>query len=171
MLLATTMMLSATTMLNDFTLDGRDGKWLVHLTPGSVKQLISRDSIPRRINLEAGYDLYKDKTWEELRALRRLRRPRRIWFSFPCTYWCPWSSLNYASPERKEILEAHRRRERFINETLEEDPDCLFYWEWPHPCFGWSQRPLRAVEKAFTDRGQDWDSCRIDGFEILMVNS
>ena len=77
MLLATTMMLSATTMLNDFTLDGRDGKWLVHLTPGSVKQLISRDSIPRRINLEAGYDLYKDKTWEELRALRRLRRPRR----------------------------------------------------------------------------------------------
>ena len=42
MLLATTMMLSATTMLNDFTLDGRDGKWLVHLTPGSVKLVTNK---------------------------------------------------------------------------------------------------------------------------------
>lgn len=75
------------------------------------------------------------------------------------------------TPELKEVLEAYGRRERrmlwkayhFIKETIDEDPEALLYWEWPHPCHGWSQSPLMAIAHLMEEYGLDWDTCRIDG--------
>ena len=57
----------------------------------------------RRINLYNGFDLYKEETWARLRQLRRERKPRKLWFSLPCTK---------STPEGKEKPEKDRRRER-----------------------------------------------------------
>ena len=126
---------------------------------------------PRRINLESGFDFYKKETWDYLRDLRRKHRPRRLWISLPCTKWCKWTSLNYNTSERRELLEAYRRRERrmlwmmywFLAEALEEDPELLLYWEWPFPCEGWKQRPLLALQALLEKHGMEWHQCRVDG--------
>ncbi|CAK9107021.1 unnamed protein product [Durusdinium trenchii] len=126
---------------------------------------------PRRINLQQGYDIYKTATWEHLKGLRRRHRPRRLWFSLPCTKWCQWSKLNYATEERQELLATYRRRERrmlwqaahFIEDTLNEDPETDIYWEWPWPCEGWNQRPLEYIAHLLQARGREWLPCRVDG--------
>ena len=178
MLFATTMMATMTTMVTSFALDDRDGLWEVACAPHSwLSQAAEQQGLrPRRINLESGFDLYRPETWKQLHALRRQHRPKRIWFSLPCTKWCPWTSVNYSTDERKEILESYRRRERrmlwhayhFIKSTLEEDPETLLYWEWPHPCFGWNQAPLLALQDLLQQLGHDWDQCRIDGCRYHM---
>ena len=180
MLFATTMVAMATSTLTSFSLDDRDGLWEIACAPHSwLSDAAQRQGLhPRRINLEAGYDLYKKDTWEHLRALRRRHRPRRLWWSLPCTYWCSWTALNYAGPERQQILEDHRRRERrllwqahdFIAEALQEDPDLLIYFEWPYPCYGWSQKPLLAIQALLRRHGQEWLDCRIDGCRYGMVD-
>ena len=142
------------------------------LTEAAQKQGLK----PRRINLETGYDLYKKETWEHLRALRKKHRPKR--WSLPCTYRCSWTSLNYATPERRQLLEYHRRRERrllweahqFISEAPDDDPEILVYFEWPHPCFGWSPKPLLAIQALFEQHGQEWNGCRIDGCRYGMLD-
>ena len=157
MFMATTLLAMASSTLTSFSLDDRDGLWEVACAPHSwLSDAAQRQGLhPFRVNLEAGFDLYKSTTWDHLRELRKVRRPRRLWLSFPCTFWCPWTSLNYATQPRKEILENHRRRERrmlwnfhkFLAEALEDDPELLVYFEWPHPCYGWSQQPLQAIGK------------------------
>eukprot|EP00434_Breviolum_minutum_P014147 symbB.v1.2.012474.t1/scaffold861.1/size176854/4 len=114
MLFASVMLASATSLLSSFSLDGRDGLWEMACSPHSwLSDAASRQGLnPRRINLEAGFDLYKKETWDFLRDLRRKHRPRRLWISLPCTKWCRWTSLNYNTPERRALLESYRRRER-----------------------------------------------------------
>ena len=173
MLMATTMMAMAVTTVTNFSLDDRDGLWEVACAPHSwLSDAAQRQGLnPRRINLEAGFDLHKRETWQRLHALRKRHGPRRIWFSFPCTHWCPWTSLNYSTAERKEILESYRRRDRkmlweayyFIKATIEDDPETRLYWEWPHPCYGWNQAPLLAIRDLLQEHGLDWHDCRIDG--------
>ena len=180
MFMATTLLAVASSTLTSFSLDDRDGLWEVACAPHSwLSDAAQRQGLhPSRVNLEAGFDLYKSTTWDNLRELRKVRRPRRLWLSFPCTFWCPWTSLNYATQPRKEILENHRRRERrmlwnfhkFLAEALEDDPELLVYFEWPHPCYGWSQQPLQAIGKLFQQYGLDWESCRIDGCRYGMVD-
>ena len=173
-MMAAAMMLSTmTSLVNDFTLDKRYGLWEVACAPHSwLSESASQNGLrPRRINLSNGFDLYKKETWQELRQLRRRHRPRRLWFSLPCTKWCPWTSVNYNTPEKREILEAYRRRERrmlnecvdFIIETIFEDDSVDLYWEWPHPCFGWSEPSLARLARFLEQRGQSWLRCRIDG--------
>ena len=181
MLMATTMMSMATSTLASFALDDRDGLWEIACAPHSwLSEAAQQHGLrPRRINLEAGYDLTKEETWRHLRELRRRHRPRRLWWSLPCTHWCPWTSLNYSTEERKVILENLRRKDRkvlkhaekFLEEALEEDPEILVYWEWPHPCFGWSQRPMQNIEQRFHQHGHDWEPCRIDGCRYDMRDS
>ena len=88
MFLATTIMAMAMATMANFSLDDHDGLWEIAcalhswLTEAAQKQGLK----PRRINLETGYDLYKKETWEHLRALRKKHRPKRGWWSLPCTY-------------------------------------------------------------------------------------
>ena len=180
MLLATTMVAMASSTMASFALDDRDGLWEIACAPHSWLSAAAQQHglQPRRINLEAGYDLYKKETWDHLRAMRKKHRPRRLWWSLPCTYWCQWTALNYADPERKQLLEDHRRRERrllwqahdFIAEALDDDPETLVYWEWPWPCYGWQQKPLLAIQALFEKHGLEWNGCRIDGCRYGMVD-
>ena len=151
----------------------RDGLWEVACAPHSwlTEAAEEHNLKPRRINLAQGYDLYQTSTWDQLRDLRQRHRPRRLWFSLPCTKWCAWTSVNYNTPERRDKLETARRRERrllwqvnkFIKEATDEDPEIQVYFEWPHPCFGWKQAPMQDLERHLEHRGLPWLQCRIDG--------
>eukprot|EP00439_Symbiodinium_sp_Y106_P053941 s332_g7.t1 len=95
----------------------------------------------------------------------------KIWFSLPCTKWCPWNSMNYKNNGREEQLETARRRERrllwqvnqFIKETLTADPQVKIYFEWPTQCVGWSQHPMEDLREYMDSHDQPWVNCRIDG--------
>jgi hypothetical protein len=78
---------------------------------------------------------------------------------------------NYNTPERKEMLETMRRRERrmlrraanFITTAVDEDPYLDIYFEWTHSCSGWQQQPMIQLEENLKQRSIPWESCRIDG--------
>ena len=165
-------MLMATLMLNTtetakFVMDGRDGLWEIACAPHSwLSEACDREGLqPHRVNLEQGYDLYKPASWQ------RLREEYRLWFSLPCTKWCPWNRLNYRTPERRELLEEYRRRERrvlkqanaFIKDCLKVDPDVLIYWEWPVQCEGWNESTLLDLKRHMDTNFIPWNPCRIDG--------
>ena len=157
----------------EIALDGRDGLWETACSSNSWLSACAQEhGIPaRRINYQNGFDIYKEDTWQQLRHLRRQRRPHRLWFSVPCTKWCRWTSINYNTPEKREALETMRRKERrmlrqavsFILESLDEDENISIYWEWTFPCSGWDQHPMISLERGLRERGQEWESCRIDG--------
>ena len=166
-------MSSMVSLASDLLLDTQDGVWEIACAPHSwLSQACDQQGLrARRINLEQGYNLYQDKTWEDLRSLRRKHRPKRLWISLPCTKWCQWSYINYSTPERKLILAAYRRKElrmlwkmvHFIEEALDEDPLLDVFWEWPWPCIGWQQAPLQYLQTILEARGREWLRCRIDG--------
>ena len=173
LLMASTLVTSMTAMATDFLLSDRDGVWEIACAPHSwLSEACAQQGLrPRRINLSEGYDLYKEQTWQHLRELRRKHKPRRLWFSLPCTRWCQWSYINYSTPERKMILAQLRRKEikmlwhaaGFIEEALLEDPLLDIYFEWPHPCVGWHQAPLKYLEELLQRLDREWLRCRIDG--------
>ena len=178
MMFASTMIAAASATMMDFTMDGRDGLWEVACAPHSwLSQAAEQHGLrPRRINLQSGFDLYQPKTWEQLDDLRRRCRPKRIWWSLPCTRWCSWTSVNYSTPEKKELLETYRRKDRkllwhaydFLKKAIQDDPEIILFWEWPHPCYGWSQEPMLAIEKLLQAHGHEWLDCRIDGCRYHM---
>ena len=173
MAMATLMATAASTSLVNLQLDGRDGVWEIACSLHSwlSESADNHGLAPRRINYQAGYDLYKETTWDQLRDLRQQKKPRRLWFSLPCTKWCPWTAINYREPEGKEVLEAQRRKERkmlrhavkFIMETLLDDPDVDIYWEWPTRCLGWSQQVMLDLSKWLDQNDFPWLACRVDG--------
>ena len=180
MAFATMMAAATTSLLTGLHLHERDGLWEVACAPHSwLSQSAEQHSLkPRRINLNTGYDLYKPETWIRLQQLRRVRRPRKIWLSLPCTKWCPWTSVNFNTPEKQDRLESDRRRERrmlwnmnqFVKNTFEEDPETELYYEWPHPCYGWKQQPLVDLEEHFEKIGVPWLACRVDGCNYGLRN-
>ncbi len=52
-----------------------------------------------RINLDNHIDLYRRQTYDVLFQKIKKERPKRIWVSTRCTYWCPWTSLSYNTEE------------------------------------------------------------------------
>ena len=158
----------------------RDGLWEIACAPHSWLSMAAEEHGIKayRVNLTNGYDLYQPETWQHLRELRRKRRPKRLWFSLPCTKWCAWTSVNYNTPEKKVKLEAARRKERrllwetnaFIKETIEEDPEVMIYFEWPWPCYGWRQMPMEDLAQHMEEVGVPWLSCRIDGCNYGLRN-
>ncbi|CAE7037795.1 unnamed protein product [Symbiodinium sp. KB8] len=176
-------MMTATTsnLLCGLHLQNHDGVWEVACSPHSwLSEACEQHGLqPRRINYQEGYDLYMKETWHRLRDLYLKKRPRRIWFSLPCTKWCPWTSVNYNTPEKQETLEAARRKERkllweaasFIKYVLEVDDEVKIYFEWPHPCFGWKQQPMVNLERHLEATGYMWMTCRVDGCNYGMKNS
>ena len=169
----TVMMAATSNLLAGLALDERDGLWEIACAPHSwlSEAAQSHDLRPRRINMNNGFDLYDAGAWHRLHDLRRRHRPQRLWVSLPCTKWCPWTQVNYNTPEKMEQLASYQRRERrmlwhvneFIKTAIDEDPDINIYWEWPFPCHGWKQQPLRDLEQFLEERCSPFLSCRVDG--------
>ncbi len=45
-----------------------------------------KQGLPARgINLADCYDIYRPETWESLKSLQRIKKPKKLWFSLPCT--------------------------------------------------------------------------------------
>ena len=180
MALATMMTATLATAVTEFSLAGRDGLWEIACAPHSwLSEAAEGHGLhPRRINLQAGYDLYQESTWQQLRELRRRHRPRRLWFSLPCTKWCAWTSVNYNTEDKRQQLETARRKERkllwyvnvFIKEALLEDEDVEVFFEWPWPCFGWKQQAMIDLANHLDKIGVPWLQCRIDGCVYGMMD-
>ena len=175
-LMVTTLTMSSASMV----LDGRDFLWEVACSENSwLTSEALRQGLPaRRINYANGFDIYDPTTWQKLRELQRVHRPRKIWLSLPCTRWCRFANLNYATPERREILETARRKERrmlkeaksFLLDAVDYDPTVDIYFEWTHPCSGWDQKPMLDLRDGLHQRGHDWLPCRLDGCCYGMMN-
>ena len=111
--------------------------------------------------------------FEKLDLVQKFRRekPRRVWISTRCTYWCPWTSLNYRTVEKQAVLNKYRRNERkmfkllipFIAEMSQEFPQTEFFWEWPTRCYGWNEPVIQELAPIFHSQDRDWLYCRIDG--------
>ena len=155
----------------DLCLGDHDGVWEIACSPHSwLSEACGREGLkPRRINLEQGYDLYRSDTRATMGKLFKLKRPKRLWFSLPCTKWCQWTYLNFH--DRPEELRQARKKERrmlwcaqrFLHECLTLQPDTLVYWEWTHPCQGWTEHPMVAIEKLMMELSYGWFQCRVDG--------
>lgn len=173
------MVMAASTI--QLCLDGRDGVWEVACSPHSwlSEACNSQGLQSRRINLHSGFDLYQPATWERLKQLRAQRKPKKIWLSLPCTKFCQWTYINYASPERQELLKQYQRRERkmlwcmnsFVRDALLQDPDCQIYYEWVFPCRGWQEAPMLDLEKYINSIGLPWLDCRVDGCRYGLMDS
>ena len=180
MAMSSMMVMAMCSMALSLCLDQTDGLWEVACSPHSwLSEASSRQGITsRRINLAGGYDLYQPQTWERMKQLRRKHKPRKIWFSLPCTKFCMWTNINYNTPERKQLLRSHQRRERkmlwnmndFVKDTLDDDPSTEIYFEWTHPCFGWREPPMMDLAEYMDNNGFPWLPCRIDGCNYGMKN-
>ena len=147
------MTLMAQTGLRDFLHESTVDGWEMFCSPDSWLTSACRVEGLRfsRINFHQNFDLYKPKTYDLLREKYKKKRPKRIWVSTRCTYWCPFTSLNYRTEEQKHLFEQHQRGERtmfrllilFLLEIVGEDPSVELFWEWPTRCYGWSE-PLQA---------------------------
>ena len=174
------MTASLMTVALQINLEGRMGMWEIACSENSWLTSAANDHgiNSRRINYAQGYDIYRDETWERLKQERRQDRPRKLWFSLPCTRWCQWTQVNYNTPEKKEVLESMRRRERrmlrkakdFILDSLDDDPNINIYFEWTFPCSGWSQKPMVELEAELHHRGIPWEQCRMDGCNYGMMD-
>ena len=162
-------------------MDGRECLWEIACADNSwLTQAALNHGLPaRRINYKQGFDLYKKSAWMEMERLRKIKRPKKLWLSLPCTHWCQWTNVNYNTDERKAVLEDLRRRDRrmmhyakdFILNAVDDDPGIDVYWEWTFPCSGWSQPPMVSLQHGLLQRGQSWERCRIDGCNYGMRNS
>ena len=173
MAMSTLMMATSASMLMGLHLHDREGLWEISCGPhGWLSAAAEEHGLkPRQINFQNGYDLYHKDTWERLRELRQVHRPRRIWLSLPSSKWCVWGTMNHNSPSDNHKFEQGRRRERrllwnvvsFLKESLEADNDLDIYFEWPHPCGGWKQVPMVELQDYLEKNGMPWLRCRIDG--------
>ena len=181
MLMAAALTASLASDFISLCVDGGDAVWEIACSPHSwLSQACEKQGLPaRRINLAEGYDIYRPETWESLKALRRVKKPKKIWFSLPCTKFCRWTYINYSTPERKLILKRDQRKERkmlwcmddFVQDTLTDDPDCHIYFEWTFPCLGWSEPPMIDLHRFLCENGHEWLDCRIDGCNYGMMDS
>ena len=168
------MSLMVHTHLRDFLQNDTADGWEMFCSPESWLTAAGRAEGLRmsRINLHQGFDLYKPKAYELLKKKKyQTERPKRIWISARCTYWCPWTSLKYRTEQQQADLASKRRRERamfkllipFILDLAAEDPDLELLWEWPTRCFGWQEPWLLRLEKLLQDQGRSWPRARTDG--------
>ena len=167
------MTMAAQTGLRDFLQGDRVDGWEMFCAPDSWLTAACRTEGLRfsRINLQQGYDLYKSSTYELLKEKYKSEKPKRIWVSTRCTYWCPFTSLNYQTVERRQVLEMRRRQERamfrklipFLLYIIEDDPSVELFWEWPRRCYGWQEPMLLHLQERLRRLGKPWQFARIDG--------
>ena len=167
-LLASSMVMSAMALVQGPS----DDLWEICCSSESwLTQACERDGLRcLRVNLYNNLDVYKPSTWERLKDLAKVRKPKRLWMSFPCTKWCPWNRLNFAG-DRWYLLELLRRKERamlnrgvdFLIFMVDNYPGIEIYWEWPRDCEGWHQHVLQRLQRELLRRGLLWEPVRIDG--------
>ena len=124
-----------------------------------------------RINLDNHFDLYRRQTYDGLHQKIKKERPKRIWVSTRCTYWCPWTSLNYNTEEKWARLEGYRRKERgmfrllfpFLESALVDDDSTDLFMEWPTRCQGWNEPLFLDFQERLRRAGRPLWFCRIDG--------
>ena len=106
----------------DISLDGRDALWEVACSENSWLSECANNHglVSRRINYKNGFDIYQPSMCDHLPDLRRSKRPKMIWLSLPSTKWCKCANVNYNTPEKKEVLESMRRRERRMRRKAKE---------------------------------------------------
>ena len=117
------------------------------------------------------FDLNRPHTFESMTELYKIQRPKRLWISMRCTLWCAWSSLNFNTLERVELLESKRRKEHKVLRNLKnwlernviDDHAVLFFWEWPANYQVWYEQVLLDLQDALCRGNRDWLPCRIDG--------
>ena len=181
MALLAMMTMAAQIGLRDFLRQDRVDVWEMFCSPDSwlTEACKSEGLRSQRINLNQNYDLYKKDTYQQLKVKFKKERPRRIWVSTRCTYWCPWTSLNYSTVERRFELEKYRRKERamlkelvdFLLFVLQEDDTVDIFWEWPSRCFGWQEHQLLRLHRELTWLGRSWLFSRIDGCRYGLQSS
>ena len=173
MTLLTMLTLTAQTQLRDFLHGEHVDGWEFFCAPESWLTSACRSEGLRmsRINLQQGFDLYRKDTYDMLREKYQKEKPKRLWVSTRCTYWCPFTSLNYRTEEEKSRLAQHRRRERamfrllipFLLEVLEQDDTVELFWEWPTRCYGWEDAEFLRLVRGLQRLGRDWNYGRVDG--------
>ena len=88
----------------------RPDLWEVCCSPESrlARSVIDAGGKAVRINLEQGYDLRKQTAWNDLKTKALRERPRKIWFSLPCTAWSMMQNANQRTPEQAQKLRVKR---------------------------------------------------------------
>lgn len=115
------MMLGLFTNFHDLVVEPHQvDVWEICCSPQSwLSEACTQEGLKcQRINLANGFDLNRPHTFESMTELYKIQRPKRLWISMRCTLWCAWTSLNYNTPERVELLESKRRKERKVLRNL-----------------------------------------------------
>ena len=100
-----------------------------------------------RANLASGYDFDKQEAFTRLRDLIKLRRPRHIWVSLPCTLESRMQNLTKREPGSPALANFRRRlaRSRIRVARLAPILDFIeslgidWYFEWPVGASGWGE--------------------------------
>ena len=127
-----------------------------------------------RINLANHFDLYRDDTWSQVYTLYDNQRPKAIWVSPRCTFFCDFVNLNYW--DRPEVFQKYLRRERKMLRKLVRflqyaaSQGSHFYWEWPKRCRGWREPIVTNFIEEIKKEIEVW-WCRIDGCRFGMKSS
>ncbi|CAL1164199.1 unnamed protein product [Cladocopium goreaui] len=124
------MMLGLFTNFHDLVVEPHQvDVWEICCSPQSwLSEACTQEGLKcQRINLANGFDLNRPHTFESMTELYKIQRPKRLWISMRCTLWCAWTSLNYNTPERVELLESKRRKERKV---LSSDTARSSYYPW-----------------------------------------
>ena len=181
MALLSMLTLTAQTSLQQLLRGDQVHGWELFCAPESWLTAACRSEGLRmpRINLHQGYDLYKKDTYDQLLKKYKRERPRRLWISTRCTYWCPFTSLNYQTVASKTVLAHHRRRERaifrllvpFLLEVVTMDPDVELWWEWPKRCYGWDEPDFHRLVRGLRALGKDWYHANVDGCRYGLKSS
>ena len=146
--------------------------WEMFCSPESqlTEHVIQEGLHGRRINLASGFDLYKDKTYQDLQRLWRVHPPKKCWVSPPCTHYCDWSELNYKYrweellQKRRREKSMHKKLMRFLLENLRGHPEVELYWEWPRRCRGWKEAHMLEFQDMIQKHlGREVYFCKLDG--------
>ena len=69
-------------------------------------------------DLKFGDDLRCKETQEEILETIDTHRPRLVWMSPPCTFWCGFSNLNYSPQQLRRLRARERVFLRFIDQVI-----------------------------------------------------
>eukprot|EP00438_Fugacium_kawagutii_P003967 Skav207534 [mRNA] locus=scaffold756:114473:122071:+ [translate_table: standard] len=160
-------------LMSDMVYDSKPLVWEMFCSPeSSLSAACERHGVKAvRINLANHFDLYKDSTWPQVYNLYNTQKPKAIWVSPKCTFYCDFVDLNYK--HRPEVLEKYRRRERRMLKNLTEflkyvaKDGAMFYWEWPHRCRGWKEHVVAGFIETLQKFLDLW-WCRVDGCRFGM---